>query len=443
MTHPSSGSSPEVSGELPRGAQAPPPHPRVSRRLFLGGTLGGLAAGAVAGGLGGYALGHAGGVAPTAEATDPDAVSDTTAYEFYGQTHQAGIRTPPQRHAVFAAFDVTATTAGDLQVLLARWSASIAQLQQGRSLGAIEPSRPSGIPTDTGEAQDLGPHGLTVTVGLGPGIFDDRFGLAGMRPAALVDLPRLPSDQLRADLTGGDLSLQACAEDPQVAYHAIRDLARIARGKAAIRWTVMGFGRASAGPDQSTPRNLMGFKDGTRNITTDEDYDAFVWHDGADQSWMAGGTYQVVRKIQMHIENWDTDFIADQHAVFGRTKLEGAPLSGTEEHDTPDFTATGSDGAPLISPTSHVALAAHENNGGLKILRRGYNFTDGMSSDGQLDAGLLFIAYMNDPQAFVTLQTRLGRVDRLNEYIAHVGSAVFAVPPSPATGTYIGSALFG
>ena len=414
--------------------------PRLSRRALLGGALGGLALGGGAGALLGRATAPE--TAPSSSSTDPDAVPDSTAYEFYDQVHQGGIRTPPQRHAIFASFDVTATTASDLQVLLARWSASIAQLQQGRALGAVEPTRSTGVPTDTGEAQDLGPHGLTVTVGLGPGIFDERFGLAARRPAELAELPRLPSDQLRPGLTGGDLSLQACAEDPQVAYHAIRDLARVARGKAAIRWTVMGFGRASAGPHQSTPRNLMGFKDGTRNITTDEDYDAFVWHDGADQEWMVGGTYQVVRKIQMHIENWDTDYIADQHAVFGRTKLEGAPLTGAKEHDAPDFGATGPDGEPVIPPTSHVALAAHENNGGLKILRRSYNFTDGMAEDGQLDAGLLFIAYMNDPAAFVTLQTRLGRVDQLNEYIAHVGSAVFAVPPAPRRGSYIGAALF-
>lgn len=204
----------------------------------------------------------------------------------------------------------------------------------------------------------------------------------------------------------------------------------------------MGFGRASAGKGQSTPRNLMGFKDGTRNIRSDADLAQFVWHDGADQAWMKGGTYQVARKIQMNIENWDSDFIADQQAVFGRTKQEGAPLSGAHEFDVPDFAKKGADGEPAIPATSHVALAAHENNGGLKILRRSYNFTDGMNADGQINAGLLFIAYMNDPAAFVTLQTKLGQSDRLNEYIAHVGSGVFAVPPAPASGSYVGEALF-
>ena len=412
---------------------------RFSRRAFLGAGIGGLAAGAL-GGAGGVAWAHAD--ADGASALPSDGVPSTTAYPFYGQAHQGGIETPQQRHAIFAAYDLTVSDPRSLQVLLARWSAAIAQFQRGRSLGAVEPTRDSAVPTDTGEAADLEPAGLTVTIGLGPGVFDDRFGLADRKPAKFAKLPALPSDQLDPRLTGGDLSLQACAEDPQVAYHAIRNLSRMAQGTATVRWTVMGFGRASAGKGQTTPRNLMGFKDGTRNIKEDADFDAFVWHDGADQAWMKGGTYQVARKIQMHIENWDSDFIADQQSVFGRTKQEGAPLSGTHEFDVPDFAKKGSDGELAIPATSHVALAAHENNGGLRILRRSYNFTDGMNENGQINAGLLFVAYMNDPAAFVTLQTKLGRVDQLNEYIAHVGSGVFAVPPAPAAGSYVGEALF-
>ncbi|BDZ51940.1 hypothetical protein GCM10025867_41810 [Frondihabitans sucicola] len=281
---------------------------------------------------------------------------------------------------------------------------------------------------------------MTVTVGLGPGIFDGRFGLANKKPAHLAQIPDLPSDNLAAATTGGDLSLQACADDPQVAYHAIRDLARMARGTATVRWTVLGFGRASAGKNQTTPRNLMGFKDGTRNITSDADYDEFVWL-GDSAGWMAGGTYQVVRKIEMNIEIWDADVISDQQRVFGRTKVDGAPLSGGSEHTTPDFHAKAG-GELKIDPRSHVSLAAHEHHGGVKILRRPYNYTDGLNQYGQLDAGLLFTAYMNDPEHFTRIQTRLGSSDRLNEYISHIGSAVFAVPPAPRAGEYIGQALF-
>ncbi|WP_030900650.1 Dyp-type peroxidase [Streptomyces sp. NRRL F-5126] len=420
--------------------------PGVSRRALFGGGL--AAAGAGAGVYAGAGALFANGPAATPTRPSGELIDLTGRHPFYATADaspQAGIRTAPQRYGVLAAFDVTSSSAADLQVLLARWSASIAQLQKGNTVGLVEPAHGSGAGVDTGEALDLGPASLTVTLGLGPGIFDERFGLADKRPArlaALPALPALPSDRLDAALTGGDLSLQACADDPQVAYHAIRDLTRIARGNAAVRWTVLGFGRASAGPDQATPRNLLGFKDGTRNIRTEDDYRRWVWA-GSDEGWMAGGSYQVVRKIQMNIEIWDADPISDQQRVFGRTKTAGAPLSGGREHTTPDFHATLPGGGKAIDPTSHIALAAHENNGGLKILRRSYNYTDGINQYGQLDAGLLFIAYMNDPDHFVRLQKRLGASDRLNEYISHIGSAVFAVPPAPKAGSYIGKPLFG
>ncbi len=157
---------------------------------------------------------------------------------------------------------------------------------------------------------------------------------------------------------------------------------------------------------------------------------------------MNGGTYLVVRKIHQNIEIWDTDRASDQQEVFGRTKLEGAPLTGRHEFDTPDFTKKNAAGQPIISPTSHIALAAHENNGGIKIHRRSYNYTEGIDDVGQIDAGLLFVAFMNDPQHFIRLQTKLGSVDRLNEYIKHIGSGLFAVPRGPRTGSYIGAELF-
>jgi deferrochelatase/peroxidase EfeB len=421
----------------------------VSRRGLLG--VGLAAAGAGVGAAAGIAgATGATGVNPFAAATNGDESIDlSTSHPFYAtgaRQPQGGIRTTPQRYCVFMTFDLSTAVANDLQVLLARWSASIAQLQAGRTVGSVEPAHGDGVGADTGEALDLGPASLTVTVGLGPGVFDERFGLAAKRPAKLAAIPTLPSDRLQDGLSGGDLSLQACADDPQVAYHAVRDLARIARGTATVRWTVLGFGRASAGPAQTTPRNLMGFKDGTRNVTTDEEYERFVWLD-QDAGWMAGGTYQVVRKIQMNIEIWDADVVSDQQRVFGRTKIEGAPLSGGTEHTAPDFhaRAAGADGAAAttkIDPTSHVALAAHENNDGVKILRRPYNYTGGLNQYGQLDAGLLFAAYVNDPEHFTRIQRRLGAVDRLNEYIAHIGSAVFAVPPAPRKGSYIGEQLF-
>ena len=474
------------SGEPAEGSVRPAgsaaPHD-VSRRRFLTGTAGAAAAGAVIG-AGAMYLGRGGGQAaaaapPTSGASTPgtadgtdavtgsgapsaagapaagsagsasaatttdgeDTVDLSASVPFYDPPHPAGVRTPPQRYAAYMTFDMfPGTTATDLQVLLARWSAAIAQMMAGKPIGQVRPAGDNSIGADTGEALGLAPASLTITVGLGPSLFDERFGLADRRPALLQDLPQLPSDRLIRSRSGGDLSIQACADDPQVTYHAVRNLARMVRTTAQTRWTVMGFGRASAGPGQQTPRNLLGFKDGTRNIQKDDDYRDFVWLRDAD--WMTGGTYQVVRKIEMNVEIWDADRVADQENVFGRSKLEGAPLTGSSESDTPDFAKVGSDGKPVIDTTAHIRLAAHENNGGIKILRRSYNYTDGINADGQLDAGLLFIAYLSDPAHFVTLQTRLGASDNLNEYISHVGSGLFAVPPAPATGHYIAEQLF-
>jgi deferrochelatase/peroxidase EfeB len=252
----------------------------------------------------------------------------------------------------------------------------------------------------------------------------------------------LNGDALDEKFTGGDLSIQACADDPQVCYHAVRNLARLGRSTVTPFWAVLGFGRASAGPGQETPRNLMGFKDGTRNISTDEQYSQFVWIKDSDQPWMDGGTYQVVRKIRMLLETWDTDRIGNQQMIFGRHKDEGSPLTGTTELQTPDFKASDARGEPVINPLAHIALAAHENNDGILIRRRGYNYTDGLDPNGQLNAGLLFISYQNDPRHFITLQNRLGAHDLLNEYIRHIGSGIFAIPPAPEEGHYIGQALF-
>lgn len=410
----------------------------VSRRGVLLAGLGGVAAGAAAGGATGWAL------APSPDAEDEsDRVDLSRSYPFYGTTHQGGIATEPQRHAVFMTFRFTdAVDRRALQTLLARWSAAAAVLQRGKPVGSVQPQVEVQPPGDTGEAAGLSPAGLTVTIGLGPSVFGARFGLNALRPRLFSELPQLNGDYLDPRFTGGDLSVQACADDPQVCYHAVRNLARIGRATVHPHWAVLGFGRASAGPGQQTPRNLLGFKDGTRNVANDVDYARHVWVSGGDQPWFEGGTYQVVRKIRMLLETWDTDRVGNQQQIFGRHKESGAPLSGSGEFDTPDFSAVGEDGDPVIDPVSHVALAAHEHNGGVMIKRRSYNYTDGLGPDGQLDAGLLFVSYQHDPASFVTIQNRLGAHDLLNEYIRHVGSAIFAIPPAPEQGHFVGQPLF-
>jgi deferrochelatase/peroxidase EfeB len=351
---------------------------------------------------------------------------------FYGP-HQAGITTDQQDRLVFAAFDVTATSSrADLVELMRTWSAAAEAMTRGAAVPG-ESHAPEVPPADTGEAVGLQPSRLTVTVGFGASLFDQRLGLAGRRPAAFAELPALPGEILDAARTGGDLCVQACANDPAVAFHAVRNLARLGKGTVRTRWTQLGFGRtASTGTEQHTPRNLMGFKDGTRNIKSN-DTEALAQHvwvgSDAGQAWIEGGSYLVARRIRMFIEAWDRDRLSDQEAVFGRSKYSGAPLTGRAEFDVPDFAARGPDGT-VIAERAHIRLAAFENNNGLRILRRGYSFTDGMDPrTGDLDAGLFFISYQRDPGQFVMLQRKLGSQDALNEYIRHVGSGLFACPP--------------
>ncbi|HEX7739350.1 MAG TPA: iron uptake transporter deferrochelatase/peroxidase subunit [Marmoricola sp.] len=409
---------------------------KPSRRLFLGGALG--AAGAVAVG-GGFAAGRA-----TADDT-----SDPTSSQvpFYGK-HQAGISTAAQDRLAFASFDVTSTDRMDLMRMLGTWAAAASRMAVGEQIGPVE-THPQAPPADTGEAVGLHAANLTITVGFGPSLFDKRFGLAKHRPAALAPLPPLPGELLRKELSFGDIGVQACADDPQVAFHAIRNFARLARGTAVMRWSQLGFGKtASTSSAQATPRNLLGFKDGTRNIKNDDttDLDDYVWvGDETDQPWMRNGSYLVTRRIRMMIENWDTDYLADQEKVFGRFKDSGAPLTGKHEFDTPNFKAVGKDGKPVIDTRAHIRLAAHENNHGLRILRRGYSYTDGIDPvSGYLDAGLFFIVFQKDAhKQFVVLQERLGRHDNLNEYIQHTSSALFACPPGlSGPGDWWGKELF-
>jgi deferrochelatase/peroxidase EfeB len=395
----------------------------TSRRRFLTGALGtaGLAA---AGGVGF-------GAARASEASSPG--SAPTLVPFYGR-HQAGIATAAQDRLAFAAFDLTTSDVRAVQTMLGTWAAAAAQLTKGLPIGAVETS-PHAPPIDTGEATGLGPARLTVTVGFGPSFFDERLGLEPLRPGALAEIPALPGDTLDPSRSGGDLCVQACADDPTVAFHVIRNFARLARGTAVMRWSQLGFGRtASTSTAQETERNLLGFKDGTNNIKSESgpDLDEHVWVGAkTDRAWMAGGTYLVARRIRMLVESWDTDFLADQENVIGRFKTSGAPLTGTHEFDRVNLAARRSDGTPVIPADAHIRLAAPASNGGQRILRRGYSYTDGIdATTGLLDAGLFFIAYQNDPQRqFVAIQRRLGQHDALNEYIRHTGSALFAVPP--------------
>ena len=435
------------SGAGPSGpalaAPAAPAH-GLSRRGLLG------LAGA---GVAGIGLGVAGDRTALAASAGSEEASASAVYPFYG-SHQAGIVTPAQDRLHFAAFDVSAgTTRAQLIELLQDWTVAAAAMAAGQDIG--EYGAVSGPydapPEDTGEAQGLPTAGLTITFGFGPTLFEtadgvDRFGIIGRRPAELTPLRHFPGDDLDAGRSDGDLCIQACSNDPQVAVHAIRNLSRIAFGRAALRWSQLGFGRTSStSTTQSTPRNLFGFKDGTSNIKAEEPgvVTDQVWVAAADgPAWLAGGSYLVARRIRMTIETWDRTILREQEAVFGRTKGAGAPLSGGTEFSEPDFTLAGREDQPLIGAAAHVRLAHPGQNQGMKLLRRGYNFVDGNDDLGRLEAGLFFISFQRSPAQFTAVQLNLARHDALNEYIRHVGSALFAVPAGTAEGSYVGAPLF-
>lgn len=416
----------------------------LSRREFLG------VAGATGGGL---ALGGIGGYIAAGGSETADAAAGTGRVAFHG-AHQAGILTAQQDRLHFAAFDVTSSSARELRAMLEAWTAAAVRMTEGEPAGPNN-SNPHAPPDDTGEAIGLAASRLTITIGFGPSLFGaggrDRFGLKQKLPQNLAPLPALPGDEIDPAISGGDICVQACSDDPQTAFHAVRNLARIGRGTVAMRWSQLGFGRTSSTSNaQATPRNLFGFKDGTNNITAEEDraaLDKSLWAQAEDGApWMAGGSYMVTRRVSMLIEVWDRNSLADQEDTFGRKKGSGAPLTGMAEHDFPQYDAKDASGQPLIPKTAHIRNAAPENNGGIRMLRRGYSFTDGFDAQrGQLDAGLFFIAYQRNPHMqFVPIQTRLGKLDGLNEYIVHRSSGLFAVPPGVPKGSsgYIGQGLF-
>jgi deferrochelatase/peroxidase EfeB len=418
----------------------------LSRRRLLG-VLGAGAVGVAAGGAAGGAIGRATAAEPAVPAsTAADAVPFTGA-------HQAGITTPQQDRLHFVAFDVTTGDRAALAALLRDWTDAARRMTAGRPAGAGGAVPADGYlpPDDTGEALGLPPSGLTLTVGFGPTLFTtadgtDRFGLAGRRPEALAELPAFPGDELDPARSGGDLCVQACANDPQVAVHAVRNLARIGQGLVSVRWSQLGFGRTSStSTGQATPRNLFGMKDGTDNLKAENGtaLERFVWvADGDGPDWLTGGSYLVTRRIRMEIETWDRQPLREQEQVIGRTKGTGAPLGQQAEFDPVDLTRRIA-GKPAIPRTSHVFLA-HPGNAGTALLRRGYSFVDGSDGLGRLDAGLFFMAYQRDPRTgFVQVQRNLAR-DALNEYIAHTSSALFACPPGVrGDGDWWGRALLG
>jgi deferrochelatase/peroxidase EfeB len=408
----------------------------VSRRAFLG-TAG-------AGALAAATISSASLVATEGAA---NAAAPSVIVPFHG-AHQAGIVTPAQDRLLFASFDVVTSDRDELVEMLQEWTRASRRMTAGRPVGTDNTDQDA-PPDDTGEADDLGAAALTVTFGFGASLFDragDPFRIAASKPASLVAMPTFANDELDPARSDGDLAVQACANDPQVCFHAIRNLTRIGRGVVALRWSQSGFGRTSSTDSaQTTPRNLMGFKDGTNNVVAEDTrvLQEHVWVSSSDDPpWMRGGSYLVTRRIRMLLEVWDRSTLSDQERTIGRVKGSGAPLGETKEHAPVNLTAKA-DGELVIPVDGHIRLAAPAENKGIRLLRRGYSFTDGIDPvTNQLDAGLFFIAYQRDPRTgFIPVQEHL-RTDALNEYIRHNGSAMFAAPPGIDTGGFVGETLF-
>ncbi|MDV9188513.1 iron uptake transporter deferrochelatase/peroxidase subunit [Streptomyces sp. SR27] len=412
----------------------------ISRRRLLGSV------GAV--GAAGLVIGAAGGVGVSAAVSGDDDASGTgaggapalasvgsTEVMFHGK-HQAGITTPLQSRGHLVAFDL-APGAGrkEAVALLRRWSAAAKTLMSGKA--------PAG---DTGVALDAGPSSLTVTFGFGRTFFD-RTGLITRRPMALDPLPAFSSDALDARRSEGDLWVQIGADDALVAFHALRAIQKDAGDAARVRWQMNGFNRsAGATAKPMTARNLMGQVDGTRNPKpTEPDFDRRIFvpagTTGAAE-WMAGGSYAVVRRIRMLLDDWEQLPSGQQEQVIGRRKSDGAPLTGGTETTALDLNKFGPDGKLVIPDNAHARISAPEQNGGAAMLRRPFSFHDGIAPDGTPDAGLLFVCWQADPlRGFVPVQRKLDRGDALSAFIRHEASGLFAVPGGPAEGEYVGQRL--
>ncbi|OXS33778.1 iron uptake transporter deferrochelatase/peroxidase subunit [Streptomyces sp. XY006] len=411
----------------PENAVAAAAHGGISRRRLLG-TAG--ATGLVLG-TAGTAAGYA---AAPSEAAVPLTSLGTDRAMFHGK-HQPGITDGLQARGHLVAFDLAAGAGRkEAAALLRRWS------ETARRLMAGEPSAHG----DTDVARDAGPSSLTLTFGFGHSFFA-RTGLEKQRPVALDPLPEFSSDRLDKNRSNGDLWVQIGANDALVAFHALRAIQKDAGRAAKVRWQMNGFNRSpGATAHPMTARNLMGQIDGTRNPKPGEpDFDRRIFvPEKGEPAWMANGSYAVVRRIRMLLDDWEKLSVTAQEAVIGRRKADGAALSGGTETTAMDLEKTDAEGNLVVPINAHARITRPDQNGGAAMLRRPFSFHDGINHDGMPDAGLLFICWQADPlRGFVPVQRKLDRGDALSPFIRHESSGLFAVPGGAAEGEYVGQKL--
>lgn len=395
-----------------------------SRRHLFGAGAAALGAAGLGWGAHEAASNLAAGPGPDGGLTEP----------FHG-AHQAGIATPPQTHAQFVGLNLRpgadrATVAGLLKV----WTEDAGRLMSG--VPALADTEPELAAT---------PARLTVTIGLGPGAFTAA-GVVDQQPSWLRPLPAFPIDRLDESAWGQtDLLLQICADDPVSVAHAVRVLIKNVRSLITVRWSQRGFRHARRSrPDGSTMRNLMGQVDGTVNPDpSGDEFERLVWDDGRQYPWLSGGTSLVLRRIRMELDTWEEIDRPGKELTVGRTLDTGAPLTGTDEHDDPDFTATDQHGIPVIPPSSHIARAHHTHDGE-RFHRRGYNYDDPPQAGQISNSGLIFASYQRDIDTqFLPVQRRLAEFDALNQWTTPIGSAVYVIPPGTMPGGYLGQSLLG
>lgn len=356
-------------------------------------------------------------------------------YKFYDE-HQSGILTPAQRHIYFLVADLHTEDLEVVKQMFKNWTEYSAKLMKGENIKEYD-KNPHVPPTDTGEADSLSAYGLTLTFGVSPSFFK-KLGLEKKQPTDFSDLPNFPRDQIRPELSGGDICIQACADDPQVAFHAVRQLVRQARSNITMKWSQSGYNAYNSGSE--TPRNLFGFKDGTANKSTLEDQDKWLWADSKQQPWLEGGTYLVVRVIQMFLETWDRTSLRGQEDTFGRHRDTGASIGKKGEFDEFDVHEKDEKGNLVIAETTHMGLAKRT---GLQILRRSFSYSSGIDpKTGQFNTGLLFISFQKSPMQFSVIQNAFGKVDKMTEYTTHIGSGLFVCFGGVKEGEYLGQKLF-
>lgn len=424
----------------------------VSRRAFLSRSA--LALGSI--GLGGLAAAEDGSSAPAPVGTvaQDDAAAAAQSYRAtqaelaslvrFDGVHQAGVLTDRPMQATFAALDSFAPDRATLIDALKALSQRAGQLTVGGAVPVLEIDAP---PSDSGILGPVNmPDNLTVTIAFGASLFDARYGLAGQRPRELTQMPVFPIDQLDPAQSHGDVLLQICANERDTVVHTLRELLRTVRGALQLRWVVDGFRGAPRGPTpHSSARNLFAFRDGTANPPTDDGalMSQLTWAGAGEPGWAAGGTYQVVRIIRMHVEFWDRVGLNEQQNMIGRVRSTGAPLGGAEEFEDPRYDLDP-DGR-RIPLTAHIRLANPRTSATAdeRFVRRGYNYTRGYDAAGQLDQGLVFVAFNQSPtRQFVTVQNRL-LTEPMIDYITPVGGGYFFAPPG-ARGEidWVGSGLF-